>query len=51
MDSRLRRSPLSHGLHEGWDEPRAEPQALVLNEIHIGCELIRDREPALDPCP
>lgn len=31
---RLNRSPLSHGLQEGREEePRAEPPALVLNEV------------------
>lgn len=31
---RLNRSPLSHGLQEGLEEePRAEPPALVLNEV------------------
>lgn len=51
VDNRLKRSPLSHGLQEGWEEPRAEPHAPVLNEIQTGCELIRDTEPALDPWP
>ena len=29
----------------------AEPPALVLIEIHMACEPIRDREPTLEPCP
>jgi hypothetical protein len=48
---RLNKSPLSHGLHEDLDEPKAEPPALVLMEVHGGCEPTHDREAALEPCP
>lgn len=51
VDRRLSKSPLSQGLHEGLDVPNAEPTALLLNEVHMGCDPIRDREPPLDPCP
>lgn len=50
VDSRLNRSPLSHGLHEGCDDPRAEPPALVLIEVHMGCEPIRESAAAFEPC-
>lgn len=48
---RLNKSPLSQGLHEGLDEPKAEPPALLLKEVHGGCEPIQEREAALEPCP
>lgn len=48
---RLSKSPLSHGLHEGLDDPKAEPPALVLKEVRGGCEPTHDKEAALDPCP
>lgn len=51
VERRLSKSPLSQGLHEGWDVPNAEPPALVLSEVHKGCEPMREREPPLDPCP
>jgi len=51
VDKRLSKSPLSHGLHEGLDDPKAEPPALVLKEVHGGCEPTQDKEAALEPCP
>lgn len=50
VDRRLNRSPLSHGLHEGCDDPSAEPPALLLTEVHMGCEPIRESEAAFEPC-
>ena len=51
MARRISKSPLSHGLHEGCDDPRTEPPALVLKEVLGRCEPAQDNEPALDPCP
>lgn len=48
---RLNKSPLSHGLQEGRDDPRAEPPALVLKEVLGCCDPTQDREAALEPCP
>jgi len=48
---RFNKSPLSHGLHEDLDEPKAEPPTLVLIEVHGGCEPTHDKEAALEPCP
>lgn len=50
MAKRLNKSPLSQGLHEDLDEPKAEPPGLVLNEVHGGCEPTHEREAALEPC-
>lgn len=30
---------------------KAEPPALVLNEVHGGCEPTHEREAALETCP
>lgn len=51
VDNRRSKSPLSHGLHEGCDDPRAEPPALVLNEGLTEREAMRDIEAALELCP
>lgn len=48
---RISRSPLSHGLHEGCDDPRTEPPALVLKEVRGRCEPAQDSEPAFEACP
>lgn len=48
---RLSKSPLSHGLHEGLDEPRIEPPALVLSDVLGGWEPTHDTEAALELCP
>lgn len=50
VERRRSRSPLSHGLHEGCEEPRAEPPAFVLKEVRRGWEPIQDKGPALEPC-
>lgn len=39
---RLRRSPLSHGRHDGLDDPRADPPALVLSEVHGAWDPTKD---------
>lgn len=51
VERRLSRSPLSHGLHEGCDDPSAEPPALVLSAAPMGCDPMREREPPFEPCP
>ena len=48
---RLNKSPRSQGLHEGLDVPKVEPPALVLKEVHGGCEATQEREAALEPGP
>lgn len=50
VERRLNRSPLSQGLHEGCDDPRAEPPALVLKEVPMRCDPTRETEPAFEPC-
>lgn len=50
VESRLSKSFLSHGLHDGCEYPMAEPPAVVLNEACTGCEPMRDTESALEPC-
>jgi len=48
---RLSKSPLSQGLQEGCDDPRAEPPALVLKDARGGCVPTQDCEPVLEPGP
>lgn len=48
VERRLNKSPLSQGLQEGCDDPRAEPPALVLNDVCMGCEPILETDPPLE---